>query len=86
MGFIGLLFSDAEYQTLEDPQGNNPPIFVSAVHPGVLTVPGGTSIGARDNMRADHARQLQEFHMETAVSTTTAKMIVQAVGKKTLLN
>ena len=31
MGFIALLFSDAEYQTLEDPQGNNPPIFVSAV-------------------------------------------------------
>ena len=62
MGFIGLLFSDIDYQALEDPQGNNPPLFVSAVHPGVLTVPVGTSIGARDDMRADHARQLQEFH------------------------
>ena len=49
MGFIGLLFSDIDYQALEDPQGNNPPLFVSAVHPGVLNVPVGTSIGARDD-------------------------------------
>ena len=50
MGFIGLLFSDAEYVTLEDPQGNNPPVFISAVHPGTLTIPTGTNIYVQENM------------------------------------
>ena len=85
MGFIGLLFSDAEYQTLEDPQGNNPPIFVSAVHPGALVVPAGANIHARADLNAAHARQIQEFHLETAVSTTTAKMIVEAVGEENVV-
>ena len=45
MGFIGLLLSNIDYQALEDPQGNNPLVFVSAIHPGVLTVPAGANMG-----------------------------------------
>ena len=85
MWFIGLLFTDADYVTLEDPQGNNPPVFTNAVHPGILTVPVGTSTPAREDMRATHARRLQEFHMETAVSKATAKMIVQAIGEENVV-
>ena len=53
MGFIGLLFSDAEYVTLEDQQGgNHPPVFISAVHPSTLTIPTGTNIHAQEDIRA----------------------------------
>ena len=61
MGYIGLLFSNAEYVTLEDPQGNHPPVFISAVHPGTLTIPTGTNIHAQEYAHAAHAKQLQEF-------------------------
>ena len=64
LGFTGLIYTKAEYLLLDLASAE----FVSAVHPGALTIADSATLALRDDTKIIHAQKLQAFKLQRVVS------------------
>ena len=78
LGFTGLIYTSADYLLLDLASEE----FISAVHPGALTIADSATLALRDDTKIIHAQKLQAFKLQHVVSQAVLALMRGAIDEE----